>query len=155
MPPIVIDYQIEETSSAWWYPEKRYIQHCLDTALEVMGIAEALEVTVRLVSEETITELNRTYRDKARPTNVLSFSCDWNLPQTPRLLGDIVIAAQVVNKEAGQEKAPAHWAHITLHGLLHLLGYDHGEDQAAERMESLECRILARLGIANPYSGEP
>ena len=156
MPPIVIDYQIEKTTDLWWYPRKRHIQRWLGTALEVLGIEEALEVTIRLVSAAAITELNRKYRHKARPTNVLSFPCDWTLPQTPRLLGDIVIAARVVDREAEKQKKErkAHWAHISVHGLLHLFGYDHGEEEAAERMEHLERRILAQLGFADPYCGE-
>lgn len=153
MTPIVIDYQIEDVPDDWVYPAKKRLQHWLDTALDVLQLDEALEVTVRLVDNQEITELNAEYRGKNQPTNVLSFPCEWDLPEEPRLLGDIVIAAAVVNQEAKaqKKKMEAHWAHITIHGLLHLLGYDHIEDSQAEEMENIERRILAKLGIADPY----
>ena len=102
-------------------------------------------------------ELNREYRGKDYPTNVLSFPCDWDLPEEPRLLGDVVIAAAVVNREAKEQKKTmeAHWAHIVIHGFLHLLGYDHIEDADAEKMENTERNILAQLGYADPYAETP
>ena len=102
-------------------------------------------------------ELNRDYRGKDYPTNVLSFPCDWDLPEEPRLLGDVVIAAAVVNREAKEQKKTmeAHWAHIVIHGFLHLLGYDHIEDEEAEKMENTEREILAKLGYADPYAETP
>ena len=116
------------------------------------------EVAVRVVDEDEIRELNRTYRGKDAPTNVLSFPADLeSMPGLPsddvRLLGDLIICAPVVAREASeQEKAVAeHWAHMVVHGVLHLLGYDHETDAEAERMESLEARILARRGLQNPY----
>ncbi|MDO5090578.1 MAG: rRNA maturation RNase YbeY [Cardiobacteriaceae bacterium] len=153
MIPVVIDYQTDDIPDGWLYPAEKRLQRWLDTALEVMGIAEALEVTVRLTDNEEIRELNRDYRGKDAPTNVLSFPCDWDLPEEPRLLGDIVIAVQVVNDEAKaqKKKMEAHWAHIVVHGLLHLLGYDHLDDTEAEKMETLEKQILAKLGYPDPY----
>ena len=119
----------------------------------MLAVDEALEVTVRLVENSEMCELNREYRGKDSPTNVLSFPCDWDLPDEPRLLGDIVIAVQVVNEEAKtqKKKMEAHWAHIVIHGLLHLLGYDHIDENDAEIMETLEKRILAELGYPDPY----
>lgn len=153
MIPIVIDYQIDDIPDDWLYPAEKRIQRWLDSALEVLALEEALEVTIRLVDNAEITELNQEYRGKNQPTNVLSFPCDWDLPETPRLLGDIVIAVEVVNQEAKaqKKKMEAHWAHMTIHGLLHLLGYDHIADDQAQEMEALERKILAKLGFPDPY----
>ena len=110
------------------------------------------EITVRIVNEVESTALNETYRHKQGPTNVLSFPFEAPPQVKSRLLGDIVICAPVVLREAvSQRKSPAaHWAHLVIHGVLHLLGYDHDEAQA-EAMESLEVRILADLGYPDPY----
>lgn len=153
MTPIVIDYQTDDIPDGWLYPAEKRLQGWLDTALEVVGNTEALEVTVRLTDNDEIRELNHEYRGKDAPTNVLSFPCDWDLPEEPRLLGDIVIAVEVVNREAREQnkKMEAHWAHIVVHGLLHLLGYDHLDEVEAETMETLEKRILAKLGFPDPY----
>lgn len=115
------------------------------------------DITVRLVGSDESQSLNREYRDKDKPTNVLSFPFDMpeGLPEDamPRLLGDIVICAEVVAREASeQKKAPsAHWAHMVVHGVLHLLGHDHIDDHEAEQMEALETEIMQGLGFANPY----
>lgn len=153
MTPIVIDYQTDDIPDGWLYPAEKRLQRWLDTALEIVGSTEALEVTVRLTDNDEIRELNHEYRGKDAPTNVLSFPCDWDLPEEPRLLGDIVIAVEVVNREAKEQnkKMEAHWAHIVVHGLLHLLGYDHLNDADAEKMETLEKQILAKLGFPDPY----
>ena len=153
MTPIVIDYQVEDIPDDWVYPAEKRLQRWLDKALEILAIDEALEVTVRLVDNAEIQELNREYRGKDSPTNVLSFPCDWDLPEEPRLLGDIVIAVEVVNQEAREQKKKmeAHWAHIVIHGLLHLLGHDHVQEEQAEVMEGLEKRILQALGFPDPY----
>lgn len=111
------------------------------------------EITIRIVDEQESAYLNETYRHKQGPTNVLSF------PFTPpphirsNLLGDLVICAPLVAREAQQQKKAiqAHWAHLTIHGILHLLGYDHETDPEATVMEGIEIEILNRLGFANPY----
>lgn len=153
MTPIVIDYQVEDIPDDWVYPAEKRLQRWLDKALDILAVNEALEVTVRLVDNAEIQELNREYRGKDSPTNVLSFPCDWDLPEEPRLLGDIVIAVEVVNQEAREQKKKmeAHWAHIVIHGLLHLLGHDHVQEEQAEVMEGLEKRILQALGFPDPY----
>ena len=114
--------------------------------------AEA-EISLRIVDEDESEALNSQYRGKHKPTNVLSFPADIPEELGLPLLGDLVICAQVVAREAEQQhKAPsAHWAHMVVHGTLHLLGYDHIEDDDAEIMENLETRILAGLGYDDPY----
>ena len=111
------------------------------------------ELTVRIVDEKEITELNQQYRHKQGSTNVLSFPVDEDLPLDIPLLGDLVICAEVVAREAkDQNKAlDAHWAHMVVHGTLHLLGYDHIEADQAEVMERKEINILQGLGFLNPY----
>ena len=115
------------------------------------------ELTIRLVDEAEGRELNRTWRQKDYATNVLSFPADVpeGLLDIP-LLGDLVICVPVVEREAlEQAKAlQAHWAHLVIHGCLHLLGYDHIDDDEAEEMESLERQLLAELGHPDPYADE-
>jgi probable rRNA maturation factor len=111
------------------------------------------EMTIRIVDANEIQSLNHTYRHKNKPTNVLSFPAEIPDEIDLALLGDIVICASVVEKEAiEQEKSlDAHWAHMVVHGALHLLGYDHLNDHEAEEMESKEIEILDNFGYANPY----
>ena len=113
------------------------------------------ELTIRIVDKNEMTALNSTYRHKNKPTNVLSFPLDMPVDQneTIPLLGDIIICADVVSEEAlEQEKSlEAHWAHMVVHGTLHLLGYDHEKDSDAEIMEAEEIHVLTELGFDNPY----
>lgn len=115
------------------------------------------EMTIRLVDETEGRELNHTYRHKGYATNVLSFPADVpdDMLDIP-LLGDLVICVPVVEREAlEQNKAlDAHWAHLVMHGCLHLLGYDHIEDDEAEEMEALERELLAELGHPDPYADD-
>ena len=114
------------------------------------------EVTIRIVGSEESRTLNHQYRGKDKPTNVLSFPFEAPPGITMPLAGDLVICAPVVEKEAeDQHKGPvAHWAHMVVHGMLHLQGYDHIEDKDAEVMEELEIRLLTQLGFTNPYEAE-
>jgi probable rRNA maturation factor len=111
------------------------------------------EVTVRLVDEAESAALNRRYRGKRGATNVLSFSYDLP-PGAPGLAGDLVICAPVVARESAEQGKPAraHWAHMVVHGIMHLRGYDHMHEPDARVMEALEIRVLKRLGIPNPYA---
>ncbi|MCG8909104.1 rRNA maturation RNase YbeY [Pseudomonas sp. DP-17] len=115
------------------------------------------ELTIRLVDEAEGRELNKTWRHKDYSTNVLSFPADVpdELLDIP-LLGDLVICAPVVTREAAEQgkAAEAHWAHLVIHGCLHLLGYDHIEDEEAEEMEGLERELLAELGHPDPYAAD-
>ena len=118
---------------------------------------EQAELTIRIVDREESRMLNHTYRDKDSDTNVLSFPAD--LPDSIEipLLGDIVICAPRVAQEASAQNTHEqfHWAHLTVHGVLHLLGFDHQEDEEAEIMEAMETSILASLGFPDPYSWPP
>ena len=111
------------------------------------------ELTVRIVDEEEMTQLNSTYRHKPSVTNVLSFPFEADIPMDVTLLGDLVICAPVVEREAREQAktAEAHWAHLVIHGTLHLLGFDHVNEDDAHRMESREIKILHQFGYANPY----
>ena len=111
------------------------------------------EVTVRIVGESEGRELNRTYRGKDYATNVLTFVMNGAAPYE----GDLALCAPVVAKEAKAQRKDliAHYAHLTVHGILHLQGYDHEDARAAEEMEALEKRILKRLGYSDPYSPPP
>jgi probable rRNA maturation factor len=115
-----------------------------------------VELAVVLADNRTSRRLNRTWRGKDRPTNVLSFALDDGSrvrKGVPRLLGDVVIAGGVTAAEADAQgkTLTAHLAHLVVHGVLHLLGHDHERDAEAQRMEALEVRILRGLGIADPY----
>jgi probable rRNA maturation factor len=112
-----------------------------------------VELTIRIVDVEEMTELNQVYRKKLGPTNVLSFPAEIADEFQSNLLGDIVICAPVVQKEANDADIDllAHWAHMVVHGTLHLLGYNHEEDDEAEEMENLETQILTKLGYPAPY----
>jgi probable rRNA maturation factor len=111
------------------------------------------EVTVRLVDEPESQQLNRDYRGKDKPTNVLSFPFEAPPGIDLDLLGDLIICKQVVEREAIEQNKllMSHWAHMVVHGCLHLLGYDHLEDQEAEEMESLETEIMESMGYSDPY----
>lgn len=110
-------------------------------------------LTVRVVSTDEARLLNRTYRQIDAPTNVLSFAADWQDENATPYLGDIAICASVVSQQAqDQGKAlQAHWAHMVIHGVLHLQGYDHQQPADASAMERLEIDLLARFNYANPY----
>jgi len=113
------------------------------------------EVTIRIVSQDEMRALNNTYRHKDKPTNVLSFKMDVpdNMILKPMPLGDVIICADVVNQEASAEKLPplAHWAHMVIHGILHLLGHDHEHDDDTEIMQAIEIKMMQDFGFDNPY----
>ena len=119
------------------------------------------EVCIALSSDEQVAELNGSYRGKLKPTNLLSFPAVPMLPVEgePKFLGDVVLALETLQREAADLGVPVehHMQHLVVHGLLHLLGYDHQTDNDANEMEGLEVKILAGLGVADPYAdaGEP
>ncbi len=112
------------------------------------------ELTIRLVDEAESQTLNRDYRGKDAPTNVLSFPVELPAGVDLPLLGDLVICAPVVEREAADQgkSSAAHWAHLSIHGVLHLLGFDHKTVQEATVMEAEERRLLAQLGYSDPYA---
>jgi probable rRNA maturation factor len=137
-------------------PDDDFIHAWISRALEAAGQSLNAEVSVSIVGAGEMRALNRDYRAKDRPTNVLSFPAGpvTGLPEAePVPIGDIVVCAQVVGDEAAeQSKSPQdHWAHMLVHGTLHLLGFDHIENDEAAAMEALEARILAARGIPDPY----
>lgn len=137
-------------------PDAAEIRRWVAAALAHDGFDSPFELGVRVVSRDEMQSLNRQYRGRDAPTNVLSFAAGSvaGLPDgAPVALGDLVVCAAVVRDEARQQGKPvaAHWAHMIVHGVLHLLGYDHGNDADAERMEAAEKSILATGGIRDPY----
>lgn len=135
-------------------PSADQFSHWLTQA--VKGFQEQAEVTIRIVDETESHQLNFDYRGKDRPTNVLSFPFEAPPGIEIDLLGDLIICRQVVEREAQEQNTPlaSHWAHMVVHGSLHLLGYDHIEDDEAEEMESLEADIMLAMGFEDPYAAE-
>ncbi|WP_279363637.1 rRNA maturation RNase YbeY [Xanthomonas sacchari] len=129
-------------------------------AAVLKGRIREADLAIRLVDDREGRALNQHYRGKDYATNVLSFPAELpeGLPKGVKLplLGDLVICAPVVAREAAEQDKPlnAHYAHLTVHGVLHLLGWDHEDDKEAEAMEQLEREILADLGVSDPYAGE-
>ncbi|GMV29337.1 MAG: hypothetical protein AMXMBFR59_14620 [Rhodanobacteraceae bacterium] len=123
-------------------------------AFAVTRRRRAGELSIRLVGAEEGRAYNRDYRGRDYATNVLSFPVELPSGLRTPLLGDIIVCVPVVAREAAEQHKPvrAHYAHMTVHGVLHLLGYDHVNDTDAEHMEALERRALAALGIADPYA---
>ena len=117
------------------------------------GIEEASELVIRVVDANESQKLNKTFRDKDYPTNVLSFPADIQLPEGPTILGDIAICLPVVKREADEQskRFDQHFAHMVVHGCLHLMGYDHEDEDDADQMEAKEIGILENLGYPNPY----
>lgn len=153
MGKMIIDLQIacEQESGL---PTAEQIEQWATAAVQPQS--DEVEMTVRIVDEAESHALNLNYRGKDRPTNVLSFPFECPDEVELPLLGDLVICRQVVEREAQEQAKPlmAHWAHMVVHGSLHLLGYDHIEDDEAEEMESLETQIMTGLGFADPYLSE-
>ncbi|VTX57690.1 rRNA maturation RNase YbeY [Haemophilus haemolyticus] len=150
---IFVDLQIA-TENLEGLPTEDQIVQWATAAVQPEG--DEVEMTVRIVDEAESHELNLTYRGKDRPTNVLSFPFECPDEVELPLLGDLVICRQIVEREAAEQEKPlmAHWAHMVVHGSLHLLGYDHIEDEEAEEMESLETQIMQGLGFDDPYLAE-
>ena len=153
MKNVIIDLQIacQHTDNL---PTETQIQQWANAAIRPQTLEP--EITIRIVDEAESHDLNLTYRDKDKPTNVLSFPFECPDEVELPLLGDLVICRQVVEREATEQGKPleAHWAHMVVNGCLHLLGYDHIEDDEAEEMESLEAEIMLSLGFADPYAAD-
>jgi probable rRNA maturation factor len=147
-----IDLQIADDGDD--HPPPSAIETWVNSTLCAAGYRQAqAELTVRIVGPEEIRALNRDYRGKDKPTNVLSFPADIPDHIDLPLLGDLIVCADVVRNEAAEQHKSTqdHWAHMVIHGTLHLLGFDHIDDDEAQEMELLEISILQQLGIDNPY----
>jgi probable rRNA maturation factor len=143
--------EIQNIYQASNIPDEQPIQHWIDAALK--DHSTDTEIVIRIVDEQESAELNEQYRHKKGPTNILSFPVEIPEGIELDLLGDLVICAPILEKEALEQQKVLvdHWAHIIIHGVLHLLGYDHIEEDEAELMENKEISILESLSITNPY----
>lgn len=153
--PVAIELIVQIASEYPELPEESHLRHWANAACA--DLEGQPELVLRIVDEAESRSLNLQYRGKDRPTNVLSFPFEAP-PGIPaeyldNSLGDLVVCAQVVAREAREQgkRLDAHWAHILIHGILHLRGHDHLEETQAETMEALEIELLAGLGLGNPY----
>lgn len=143
---------IENNSQSQHIPAVNDLERWISAALQSQKLEEA-EVSLYIVDEDESQELNAQYRGKDYPTNVLSFPADIAEEVGIPLLGDLVVCAPIVERESQEQgkTLQAHWAHMLIHGTLHLVGFDHIDDDEAEAMETLETQILTGLGYPAPY----
>ncbi|WP_028468062.1 rRNA maturation RNase YbeY [Neptunomonas japonica] len=146
-----VDIQREVDNTNLELPSDEDFQHWVTLALT--GRKSRGEICIRLVEPTESQQLNNDYRGKDAPTNVLSFPFDGPEGIPMDLLGDLAICADIVTKEAQEQNKPVrnHWAHMVIHGTLHLIGFDHINDSDAEQMETLEIALLASINIPDPY----
>ena len=137
-------------------PTEEQLTQWATAALKARTEHEEPELTIRIVDEAESQELNHDYRGKDKPTNVLSFPFEAPAHVPIPLLGDLIVCKQVVEREAIEQgkTLTAHWAHMIVHGCLHLLGYDHIEDEEAEEMEGIERVVMKDLGFEDPYKND-
>jgi len=153
--PMQAEIEIQRAITSGKIPDDDQFQLWVESALA--GTGKHVRLTVRIADEQEAWQFNRDYRHKDNATNVLSFTAELpeGLPSEIResQLGDLLICAPVVAREAEEQNRPEsdHWAHMTIHGVLHLLGHDHEQPDQAALMESMETEILATLGISDPY----
>jgi probable rRNA maturation factor len=153
-----VDIQISDTlaEQAHTFPSEHDLNLWISEALKTQNARSLThqEISIRITDEQESAELNFQYRHKNSSTNILSFPADIPDYINSPLLGDLLICAPVLEREAKEQNKTltSHWAHIIVHGTLHLLGYDHIHEQEAATMETLEIEILKNLGISNPYS---
>lgn len=144
--------EVQRACAASGVPPPATLVKWAEAALD--GRSDGTRMTVRVVDEAEGARLNERYRGRSGPTNVLAFGFD--APEVPSvgILGDVVVCAPVAAREAVEhsKRLDAHWAHLVVHGTLHLLGYDHDEPGSAREMEALEREILHRLGYPDPYA---
>lgn len=150
---LALDLSLSYGCARGGVPARASFQRWALAALAGAGQRGRFELCVRVVGAEEGLTLNREFRGKAYATNVLSFPADLPKRRGPRLLGDIALCAPVVARESEEQgkSLRAHYAHLSLHGVLHLLGYDHQDETAASAMEAIEIQAMAALGYANPY----
>lgn len=148
---MTIELELQLASKAKTLPHPSQFREWIGNTLR--NKVDNVELTIRIVDEPEMSELNSTFRKKSGPTNVLSFPYEKTQDFDSDLLGDIVICAPVVQKEANDANIDllARWAHMVVHGALHLIGYDHMQEAEASEMEELETQILGNMGFAAPY----
>ena len=146
-----LSIDIQMTCSSEDAPDEDSIKRWVSAAIR--DERDNSELNLRIVDELESADFNQQYRGKTGATNVLSFPFDAVTPEPLPILGDLVVCAPVVNREANEQQktTEAHWAHIIVHGVLHLLGYDHIDDKDAEQMEGLETAIMLELNFPAPY----
>jgi probable rRNA maturation factor len=157
---LLVDIQV--ASEAPNIPDQALISTWVSTALDYLASnstsfdSHNAELSIRIVDHAESQTLNRDYRQKDKPTNVLSFPADLPDFVEPPLLGDLVVCAPIVATEAAEQGKVlnAHWAHMVIHGTLHLMGYDHIDDSEAEEMEALEIKLLNSLNFPSPYESD-
>lgn len=156
MSPSTVSVIVQDAAGRPDTPNEKEIRGWANAAVEA---GRDGEITVRIVTEEESADLNRRYRGREGATNVLAFPGDADYPKLddePRPIGDIVVCADVLARECADLDGPvdAHWAHVVIHGTLHLMGYDHVEDRDAEVMEERERELLADFGFPDPYAAD-
>ncbi|MEN9916756.1 MAG: endoribonuclease YbeY [Pseudomonadota bacterium] len=146
-----IKITLQIIASNTFIPSRYFLQRWVNKALAKQVTTN--QVNIRLVSKKESAELNSHYRHKKGPTNILSFPFEPPPGISSAFLGDLVVCAALVNQQAKQQEKTrlAHWAHLIIHGCLHLIGYDHVHDKDANKMEALEIQLLKELGYENPY----
>jgi probable rRNA maturation factor len=157
--PLQLELDVTYAATRPWTPSRaEFLRWARETVTGELALARArakrIVLSVRVVGAAKSRSLNARYRHKNRPTNVLSFGGAGALPDGQNFLGELVICAPVVAREARAQgkSARAHWAHLTVHGVLHLLGFDHERSAEARKMAAQEIQILDRLGFSNPYA---
>ena len=152
-----VKIEIADRSTGHWVPNDALCRNWLEQALRGAKRGHPVTVSLCFVDADEAEQLNRRYRDRQYPADVLSFPSAMPAALRRQLdsdpLGDIVVCAELAKREAQSRDRPVeqHWAHLVIHGCLHLLGYDHAADQDAAAMEKIEIEILRNLGIPNPY----
>ncbi len=143
--------EIQLASKSKFIPDQQQFQNWVDAVLT--DESQHSEIVIRVIDEDEMIEYNEQYRHKSGPTNILSFPFEAPDSVESDLLGDLLVCAPVIETESKQQKKTLenHWAHIIVHGVLHLIGYDHINDMDAEEMEALEVMILKTITINNPY----
>lgn len=154
---VIIDLQIATDEALESYPSLELMTKWATVALNTGGRNKDSEITIRMVNSEEIHQLNSTYRHVDRPTNILSFP--FELPEGVEdlpLLGDLVVCKEVLERECKEQNKTLeeHFAHLIVHGCLHLIGYDHIEEEDAKEMEPLEIKAMEELGYDNPYKDD-
>lgn len=150
---IDLTLDVEYTISNTEFPTEEQFKTWVLSTLELTYQKSNAELSIRIIDKNESAMLNQTYRKKTGPTNVLSFPMEASIDIVPPHLGDLAICAPLVLQEAHEQNKSiiSHWAHLTIHGILHLLGYDHQTDKDASKMEAIEKHIMKKLSYQDPY----